>query len=231
MMGRWWALLVGLWAAGQAGATDEVGGTKNQYLASLTARGPLAAQLEWRFTQAFYFDAEGSAFARTTMAGLSWLTRPWLTLGAAYQRIHVDDATGSWNRQRVTASSALAWRHPHWTLGYRLTWQGDWRDPREGGFQQRETLRNQVQFRYAGFSHVTPYASLELWNRIDIHRARAGVDRTRYQLGADTRLSLSDSCLQYVRGRTQNGVASGVTVKDTASAQRVANATSLSSWL
>lgn len=188
MIARWLLFLVGLLLVATVKA-DEAGATAQQYLATLTVSGPLVAGMEWRLIQLQYLNDRGALFARATQAGLNWTARPWLSLGAAYRLIHIDDATGSWNRQRIILSSGLTWRPQKWSLGYRVLWQKDWRDPGESGFHDLAYLRNVAQVRYTAAHRVTPYATLEIWNRVDSHRVRSGVDRTRYTVGADARLN------------------------------------------
>ena len=202
MIARLVCIACGLWYGGAAKAVDEDTGVNRQYQGAASLNGPLSPRTEWRLAGYVFWNGKGDQYASAEQAGVSWAARPWLSLSGAYRLSRVEDSAGTWNRQRAIGSVALSTHGSKLGFAYRLYWQGDWRDPGEKGFRDRSYLRNQLQLRYSVSERIAPYVSLELWNRIDPHRTRSGVDRTRYTLGTETRLTRHQSLGMYVRKQT-----------------------------
>jgi hypothetical protein len=200
MRNRWlpW-LTAGLLSAPAAHAVDEDTGVQKQYQFTGTLDGALNKRTDWRASEILYLNGNHVLYTYATQAGLTWAATPWLSLAAAYRMSRVEVGDSTWTRHRLVASGAVGMRARKWRLGYKLYWQGDWRDPGEGGIRHRAYLRNQVQLKYAGFERFQPYVAVEIWNRVDPNRTTSGMDRIRYTLGTDVEMSPHQSVGMYAR--------------------------------
>lgn len=195
-------VLLGLTGVSLTGVVraDEDDPTEREYLLGINLEGKLSKSVGWSVEQAGYWDADHVLRTWAPQVGLSWKATDWLSLGTAVRVLREKDEDDVlWTRQRAMADVALALPADHWKLSYRLRWQGEWREVEDRGTPRRFYVRNRLQLKYAGWSLVTPYASVETYHRVDEGKKTTGVEKTRYTLGSEWALTKHQSLDLYGR--------------------------------
>lgn len=173
----------------QAAADAEDHGVERDYRLSATVQGDLSKQLGWTLVQTLYFDRDFRLYSYTPQVGLTWQANQWLALTGGYRLARRDQDGPVWIRHRLFSQAVTKFPLGDWQLSYRLRWQGDWRDPDEGGRRFRDYLRNQALVRYTDLGRALPYAAVEILHRLDAGRSTSGIDRTLYRVGSEVELT------------------------------------------
>jgi hypothetical protein len=143
-----------------------------------------AGDIHLSLDQHWRTGADGRTLRLMPELGLEW--SPWkhFELGAGYRFIRArDDFDHFRSRHRLFVDAMGRWKlSSNWSVRYRARWQSEFREEADQGAVSRYFLRNQLALRGSYSDLLQPFATAEIFNRLDRQNA-SRITESRFTLG------------------------------------------------